>query len=58
MEIIHENDINDISECSLIYDILNISKCKEKSHYSPILHGCMNARRGREKCKNMNFIRY
>ena len=57
MEIIHENDINDISECNLIYDILNISKCK-KYHYYPILHGCMNARRGREKFKNMNFIRY
>ena len=29
MEIIHEKDINDISECNLIYDILNISKCKK-----------------------------
>ena len=44
---IHENEVNKISECNLLHDILNPSKHKKNtnSHYSPIVHGCMNTRR-------------
>ena len=43
----HDNNyVNDIVECNLLHDILNTSKyVKVKGyHYSPILHGCTNAR--------------
>ena len=48
MSNIHDNDVKNKSECNLLHDILNTSKrTKNKSCYSPILHGCMNTRRGR-----------
>ena len=46
---IHEKKVNKISECNLLHNILNPSKSNKiiNIHYSPILHGCMNALKGR-----------
>ena len=54
MTCIHEDEVNKISECNLLHDILNPSKRTKSisSHYSPILHRCMNTKKGREKFKN------
>ena len=49
MNFIHDNKVNYIPECNLLHGILNSSKCTNyiNSHYSPILRGCMNRRRGK-----------
>ena len=48
MKFTHDNKVNKISECNLIRDILYPSKRTKyiKSHYSSILRGFMNTRRG------------
>ena len=50
MNCIHENKVNKISEWNLLLDILNPSKLNKNinSHYSRIIHGCMNTRKGRK----------
>ena len=50
---IHDNEVNIISENNLLHDIINPPKCIKTLNrdYSPILHGCMNTRKGGEKCK-------
>ena len=49
MDSIHDNKVNNIAECNLPHVILNPSKCTKNVniHYSTILHGCMNIRRGK-----------
>ena len=44
MNNIHDNGVNNISEFNLLHGILNLSKCVKtyNSHYSPILHRCVN----------------
>ena len=51
---IYGNEVNNISEFNLIHDIIHPTKCAKNIniHYSPILHGCMNTRKGRAKFKN------
>ena len=46
-----ENEVNNISECNLLNGILKPPKCTnfQNSHYSPILHLCMNIRKGKTK---------
>ena len=41
---INDNEVNNISECNLLYDIINPPKCAKNinSYYSLILHGWMN----------------
>ena len=48
MTCIHENERNKISECTLLYDILNPYKRNKifNIHYYPIIHGCMNTHKG------------
>ena len=55
---IHDNEVNIIAECNLLCDIINPPKRVKNmnSHYSPILHGCMNTRKGRVKFKNFWII--
>ena len=55
---INDNKVNNISECNLLHDILNTSKRTKilNIHYSPILHGCMDKRKGREKFKNFQIL--
>ena len=58
MKRIHDNEINKISEYNLIHDIINPPKRTTilNSHYSPILHGCMNTRKGRARFKNFRIL--
>ena len=58
MTCIHENESNTISGFNLLHDILNTSKRTKilNIHYSTILHGCMDKRKGREKFKNFQIL--
>ena len=51
---IHNNEVNNIAECNLLHDIINPPKHAKilNIHYSPILHGWMNTRKGRAKFKD------
>ena len=55
---IHNNGVNNITECNLLHDIINPPKRAKilNNHYSPILHGCMNTKKGRAKFKNFHII--
>ena len=55
---IHNNDVNNIAECNLLHGIINYPKRAKNlnSHYSPILHGCMNNRGGKERFKNFQIL--
>ena len=50
--------INNISECNLLHDIINPPKRAKKlnSHYSIIMHGCINIRKGRAKFKKFLIL--
>ena len=54
----HKNEVNNISECNLLQDILNPSRRTKhiNNHYSPILYACMNTRKGRAKFKNFRIL--
>ena len=49
MNHIHDNEVNNIAECNLLHGILKFSKLPKNmnSHYSPILHVCMNTSKGK-----------
>ena len=55
---IHNNEVNNIAEWNLLHDIINPPKQTKilNIHYSHILHGCMNNRKGRSKSKNYRII--
>ena len=55
---IHGNEVKNIDECNLIHDIINPPKHAKKlnSHHSPIIHGFMATRKGRDKFKNFSII--
>ena len=55
---IHNNKINNILECNLLHDITNPPKRAKKlnNHYSTILHGCMNSRKGGAKFKHFCIL--
>ena len=57
---IHDNEVKNISECNLLHNIINPHKRAKNIniHYSPILHGCMNTRKGIEQLKNFRIILY
>ena len=57
---IHENEVNDIDGCNLLHDITNPTKRTKylNSHYSHIIHVCMNKRKGKEKFKNLQILLY
>ena len=54
MTCIHKNELNNIAECNLLHDIINYPKRAKyiNNHYSPILHGCMNTRKGKAEFEN------
>ena len=58
MNFIHRNKVNKVAEFNLLHDILNPSKHTKhlNIHYSPILHGCMNTRKGREYFKRFQIL--
>ena len=51
MTCLHNNEVKNIAECNLLYDIINRPKHGKKlnSHYYHIIHGCMNTRKGKAK---------
>ena len=55
MTYIYGNEVNKISEWNLLHDILNPSKYTKilNIHHSPILHGCMDTRKGRLNFKKI-----
>ena len=59
-KLIHKNDneVNNISEYTLLHDIINPHKRAKNigSHYSLIIHGCMNTRRFGAKFENFKII--
>ena len=54
----HDKEVNKISECNLLHDIINPPKHAKKlnSHHSPILHGFMNTIKGKAKIKNFQIL--
>ena len=55
---IHDKEVNKLVENNLLHDIINPPKRAKNSnsHYSPILHGCINTRKVRAKFKNFQII--
>ena len=55
---IHDNEVKKIAEFNLLHDIINPPKRAKKinSHYYPIIHVCMNTRKGRANFKNFQII--
>ena len=55
---IHENEVKNTAECNLLHDIINPPKRAKNinSHWSPIIHGCLNTRKGRSKFKNFQIL--
>ena len=60
MTCIYNNKVNHIDKFNLLHDILNPSKHTKyiNSHYSPILHGCVNTRKGKSKFNNFRILLY
>ena len=58
MKRIHNNEVKNIDEFNLIHYIINPPKRAKNLniHYSSILHGCMNTRRGKAKFKNFFIL--
>ena len=58
MTLIDNNEVNNIAEFNLLYDIINPPKRAKNlnSHYDPILHGCMNTRKVKAKFKNFRIL--
>ena len=55
---IHDKEVNKISECNLLHDIINTPKLTKicKSRYSPIIHGCMNTIKVETRFKNFLIL--
>ena len=55
---IHDKEVNKTAEYNLLHHIINPPKRAKNinSHYSSILHGCMNTRKGRAKFKNFRIL--
>ena len=54
----YNNEVKNIAECNLLHDIANHPKRAKNanSHYYPIIHGCMNNRKGKAKFKNFHIL--
>ena len=55
---IHDDEVNEISKCNLLNDIINPPKRTKilNSHNSPIIHGCINIIKGRANIKNFLIL--
>ena len=58
MTCIHNDEVNKISECNLLHNIINPPKRTNffNRYYSPILHGCMNTKHGKAKLNNFLIL--
>ena len=54
----YDNEVRNIAEWNLLHDIINPPKRARNinSHYSPIIHVCMNTRKGRAKFQNFRIL--
>ena len=54
---IHDKEVNNIAEFNLLHDITNPTKRAKNinSYYYPILHECLNTRKGRAKFNISEF---
>ena len=54
---IHDKEVNKIAECNLLHDIINPPKHNKvlNRHHSPIIHGCVNTRKGTVKFKTFGL---
>ena len=54
----HKKKVNNIAECNVLYGMINPSKRTKllNSHYSPILIGCMNTRKGKSRFNNFQIL--
>ena len=52
------NEVKNISEFNLLHDIINPPRRAKNLNiqYSPIIHGCMNTRKGRAKSENFCIL--
>ena len=55
---IYEKEVNETAKCNLLRDIINRTRIAKnlKSHYSTIMHVCMNTRKGKLKFKNFQIL--
>ena len=55
---IHDKEVNKIAKCNLLHYIINPPKRDKNlnTHYSPILHGCMNTRKVRANFNNFKIL--
>ena len=55
---IKDNEVNNISECNLLHDIINTPKRAKNinSYYSLIIYECMNIRKGIAKLKSLQIL--
>ena len=55
---IHDKERNKIAECNLLHDMINPPKLTKhlNSHYSHIIHKCMNTIKGKGKFKKFFIL--
>ena len=55
---INDNGVNNTAEYNLLHDIVNPPKRTKKLniHYSTIIHGCMNTRKGKARFKKFRIL--
>ena len=58
MNCIHGKKVDKITETNLLHDTINSPKRNKylNSHYSPIIHGCINTRNVKAKFKNFRIL--
>ena len=55
---IHDNEVNNIAEYNLLHDIINPCHFTKhlNSHYSPIIHECINTRKSKAKFRQFRIL--
>ena len=55
---IHNNEVNNISECNVLHDIITPPKRTKNLniHYSSIIHGFMNTKKNQNKGLKLSHI--
>ena len=55
---IHDKEVKNIAKCNLIHNIIIPLKDDKNIniHYSTVLNGCANTRKGRAKFKNFQIL--
>ena len=58
MACMHGNKLNKLAEWNLLHDMINLLKLTKNlnSHYSPVLQGCINTQKGKQKFKKFRIL--